>query len=83
MVESGQIKPSTALASFNLMKSKAQSTINALAVNKVATPEETQAVMDAMAQGMTPQEAIAKVVASNPTRFTQVTNTQDWQKLND
>lgn len=83
LVESGQIKPSTALASFNLMKSKAQSTINALAVNKVATPEETQAVMDAMAQGMTPQEAIAKVVAANPTRFTQVTNTQDWQKLND
>ena len=83
LVESGQIKPSTALASFNLMKSKAQTTINALAVNKVATPEETQAVMDAMAQGMTPQEAIAKVVASNPTRFTQVTNTQDWQKLND
>jgi len=83
LVDSGQIKPSTALASFNLMKSKAQMTINALAVNKVATPEETQAVMDAMAQGMTPQQAIAKVVASNPARFVQVTNTQDWSKLDD
>lgn len=82
LVDSGQIKPSTALASFNLMKSRAQMTINALAVNKVATPEETQAVMDAMAQGMTPQEAIAKVVASNPARFTPIDNSAwDWQDV--
>jgi len=83
LVDSGQIKQSTAMATFNQMKAKAQNTINALAVNKVATPEESKAVIDAINSGMSAQDAIAKVVASNPARFVQITNTQDWQKLND